>query len=1027
MSDRWEYVRSLFLTALEYTPAERESWLDRLAEEEPDIAGEITRLLHAYEKANDFLKQPCTFPADLLDNLEPEPYRFSPGDILCERFRIVHLIGKGGMGEVYKAWDQESEEYVALKTIRLGISTHEVLSSRFRKESKWGRKVTHPNVCRIHDSFRHPVGGGEFISIVSMELLQGQTLAEHLKEKGRLSAEEALPLVRQIISGLSAIHAARILHRDLKPANLVLVADVASAATIGGSPGEITEKKNGRGFQIKITDFGIAGQIPDALSPALPSEASKFLGTPDYMAPEQLEHGKASMQSDIYALGLILYQMVTGEKPFAGASWKRVTSDPPSPRKAAPGLPENWDKTILCCLERNPKHRFQNAQTVLASLEGTGTHALIPPKPLSLRLKRAARSSIGLLAIFFLLSVSFAMGIYRYFHQRPEIPPGTMVLVTDIETPDPSLSGITVALKGQLEQSAHFEVESPDKIASVLKQMKRDPEKPMDVRTVREVALRSGASLMVSGSIVKSGQEYGLFIKVEYPLTLLFSRLSFAKTFAVQNKDDLLGTGVQLASNWIRELAGEQVSDIRLTDNSVEYTTTASFLALQQYGEAEKKYANGDIEAAIAYLKAAIKADHNFAKAHMRLADILIGQRQYNAGYTEWKIAFDLVQNLTTPETLRIQGLYYADTGDHSRALEKFQDYKTLFPKDYLAWFYWGSALEDRELLTPAIKAFQTASDLRPQSYAPRAHLAFLYLLLGQFDEAKSEAQHVEKLGSWEWARWLKGEAEFLQGHYQAGLNIIETLARSPSAEWQSKSFRYRAKFLAEMGRFSEASSVLEQGVAFDQSQGRTPDEAEKLLHFSYLAWLQHDFFTVRQKALQAAGIDNSPAHLCDAGTLLARSGYVEEAQSILQQLPPLNIPRVVFARLRLSGEIKMAQGRGKGGIEDLLQAQKASRPRDQQEYLAYAYAALGDETNAARKYEDLVRNKGRIWLEVDSPFPGLWSNAAIAYLNSPSGVQDTKKCALSKELFSIRAAAEPGARFAVDGIKARFSSVCRN
>jgi len=1027
MSGPWEHVRSLFLTALEYTPAERESWLSRLAQKDPVIAGDVTRLLRSYEAADDFLKQPCTFPADLLENLEAEPYRFSPGDVLCGRFRIVHLIGKGGMGEVYKAWDQESEEYVALKTLRLGMSTHEVFTSRFRKESRWGRKVTHPNVCRIHDSFRHQVGGGDFISIVSMELLPGQNLAEHLQEKGRLSAEEALPLVRQIIRGLSAIHAAGILHRDLKPANLVLVTDVASAAIVGGSPEEITAKKGIGDFQVKITDFGIAGQIPEMLSSSLPSEASRFLGTPDYMAPEQLEHGEASIQSDIYAVGLILYQMVTGEKPFAGAAWKRVTSDPPSPRKAAPGLPENWDKTILCCLERNPKYRFQNAQAVLDCLERAEERNSFPRKPVFERLKRAARSKTGFLTIFFLLSVSLAVGIYRYFYQRPEIPPGTMVLVTDIETPDPSLSGITVALKGLLAQSAHFEVESPDKIASVLKQMKRDPEKPMDVRTAREVALRSGAVLAIFGAVRENGGRYELSITIEHPLTPSFSPLNGKQSFFAYSKTELLGAAVQSASNWIRKLAGEQDSEIRLLDEPVEYTTTASFLALQQYGEAEKKYANGDIEAAIAYLKAAIKADHNFAKAHMRLADILIGQRQYNAGYTEWKIAFDLVQNLTTPETLRIQGLYYADTGDHSRALEKFQDYKTLFPKDYLAWFYWGSALEDREQLTQAIKAFQTASDLRPQSYAPHAHLASLYLLLEQFDDAKSEARKVEDLGSWEWARWLEGEAEFLRGHYRAGLALVETLGDSPSAEWQSKSFRYRAKFLAEMGRYSEASFVLGQGAAFDESQGRMPDKAEKLLHLSYLAWLQHDLSTVRQKALEAAAVDSSPAHLCDAGTLLARSGYVEEAQSILQQLPPLDIPRVVFARLRLSGEIKMAQGRGKGGMEDLLQAQKASRPRDQQEYLAYAYAALGEETNAARKYEDLVRNKGRIWLEVDSPFPGLWSNAVIAYLNSPIGAQDTEKCSLSKELFSIRAPAEPSARFAIDAIKARFSSVCPN
>jgi tetratricopeptide (TPR) repeat protein len=411
----------------------------------------------------------------------------------------------------------------------------------------------------------------------------------------------------------------------------------------------------------------------------------------------------------------------------------------------------------------------------------------------------------------------------------------------------------------------------------------------------------------------------------------------------------------------------------------------------------------------------------------MRLADILISQRHYNEGYVEWKKAFDLVENLTNRETLRIQGQYYADTGYDKEAAKKFGDYTNLYPTDYLAWFYWGSALETSERLEQAIAAFQKASLLRPGSYGPHEHLAALYLLLGRFDDAKRATEQVKTLGSWEWSTWLEGESEFLKGNYDAGLEIIRTLRSSPSEEWQSKSFRYRAKFLAEMGRVAEAILVLEQGAAFDHSHGRAPDESEKLLHLSYLAWLQHDFQTARRHALQATLVDDSPAHLCDAGTLLARSGFVDDARSLLRKLPSLNIPRMVLARKRLSGEIEMAQGRRQAGIEDLKEAQKSSRPRDQQEYLAYAYATAGQQTKAANTYKSLVRNKGRMWLDVDSPFPGLWSNAVFAYLGTPIGAEDPDKCSLFRELLSIRAQAEPSTRFMTDQINSRLRPMCAN
>jgi len=272
--------------------------------------------------------------------------------VLCGRFRIVRLIGKGGMGEVYEAWDLELQEAVALKTLRFEVSGSEIFSARFRREVQLARKVTHPNVCRIFDSFRHQVGNEAPIAVLSMELLRGETLSEHLKKKGRLTTEEALPLVRQIVDGLQAVHDAGIIHRDLKPSNLMLVPE-------------------GDGYCVKLTDFGIAGRLSAEPTLTALTQGSKALGTPDYMAPEQLENGRTSVQSDIYSLGLILYEMVTGLKPFAGKSaWKRLYDNPVPPKKLTPDLPDYWNNAVLCCLDRNVEQRLSTTSILWECLDG---------------------------------------------------------------------------------------------------------------------------------------------------------------------------------------------------------------------------------------------------------------------------------------------------------------------------------------------------------------------------------------------------------------------------------------------------------------------------------------------------------------------------------------------------------------------------------------------------------------------------------------------------------------------------------
>jgi tetratricopeptide (TPR) repeat protein len=291
------------------------------------------------------------------------PAAFGPGDLVGERYRIVRLIAEGGMGEVYEAEDLALHGHVALKTIHPEIAEDAQALERFRREIHVARRVTHPNVCRIYDLGTHRVAGaGEGaapaeVLFLTMELLLGETLSQRIARAGRLGTEEALPIVVQIVAGLEAAHSAGVIHRDFKSANVVLVKD------------------SREGVRAVITDFGLARATVSDRSLMSISDSGAVVGTPAYMAPEQVKGQPLTPAADIYALGVVLYEMTTGLRPFDGGSAisvavKRLSEDPKPPRAHVPELDPVWNAVILRCLERQPAARCASARGVAEALAG---------------------------------------------------------------------------------------------------------------------------------------------------------------------------------------------------------------------------------------------------------------------------------------------------------------------------------------------------------------------------------------------------------------------------------------------------------------------------------------------------------------------------------------------------------------------------------------------------------------------------------------------------------------------------------
>ncbi len=268
--------------------------------------------------------------------------RFFPGVVLADRFRIVSLLGRGGMGEVYRADDLKLGQAVALKFLPDGLAGDPNFLGLFYKEVRLARQVSHPNVCRVYD-----VGEADGQHFLSMEYIDGEDLGGLLKRIGRLPADKALSIARQICAGLAAAHAVGIVHRDLKPANVML---------------------DGRG-QARITDFGLA-----CLSTA-PETREVFAGTPLYMAPEQLAGEQATFQSDLFTLGLVICELFTGRMPFEADTTRepiqmRGQSTPLRPSQLVDGFDPTVEQVILMCLESDPRDRPSSAEQVLCGLPG---------------------------------------------------------------------------------------------------------------------------------------------------------------------------------------------------------------------------------------------------------------------------------------------------------------------------------------------------------------------------------------------------------------------------------------------------------------------------------------------------------------------------------------------------------------------------------------------------------------------------------------------------------------------------------
>jgi serine/threonine protein kinase/tetratricopeptide (TPR) repeat protein len=924
----WARMKEWFEAAMEHPPADRESWLKRVCADEPELYSELNRLISHAEQMGEFL-----------DGVRPEepPHIFSAGQCIANRFEILEFLGKGGMGEVYSATDTVLGTSVALKTLRAEMASDVRNVERLRREIQLARQVTHRSVCRVFDLEQHAGLHGEIL-FLTMELISGETLAQHIARRGRLTEEETQPIASQIAQALDAAHRVRIVHRDLKPANVMLSPEVEG----------ISE------FRAVVMDFGLArNSDPTSVG------TRQLFGTPLYMAPELLEGKDASTASDIYALGVTLHEMLTGAKPAKGS---RANGD----------LPRRWRPAIERALDPLPQRRPASALELL-ELAGAGS-------PVRFRFLALPRRS-QLAAVVVLLAMAVFAAAFRLYEQQPHFPPGSMLLLTDVvnATGDRQLDATTEVFRSQLGQSAQIRLWDRARLAQLLRTMNLPDSTRLTGKMARDVAWREGVPFILFGSVAPLGDGLSLNLRLEQlaPASV-FARSAWESSVRSADKEHLLD-GIHESSVWLRHRLGEKSGDLAVHDRPPQETTTSSWEALANFARAEDFQRQYQTDTAIAVLRQAVQLDPHFALAYTRLGDLLTSTYRYEEGLKYYRIAQDETnrEHLTRREQLNILGIYSIDTDNLAAAEAAFAQLEQEYPRDYLPSFYLAHTLRWQKRLEESLRKLRDADRKRKDSLSVVSGLAVNYLLMGRNAELNQQIDRLQHLGYVAFASHYRGLGAFAAADYTKTLASFHDEMASPDpGSHHAGAYLYTA-VLCELGRWDEAKRQLDEELRADATGAEPELRSNELLAAAYVAWMTGNTTQVGDFCREAISPQVGPAMVSRVGVLLARAGRSSEAKALETRLRAMPVtPLATAALTRLSAENLLAEGKAPqavAGFERLDSLEPALRHR---EGLARAWLRAGQPEKALTYCQPLLDGR-YLWQTVERDYPGILTDAA--------------------------------------------------
>lgn len=917
---QWENVKALFESALEKPPAERTAFLAEAAPD-PLLRREVERLLSHHHESGGFLSRPA-MPVSAAPSSPEQPQSFFPGDLVADRFRVTRFLARGGMGEVYEAEDIELHERVALKSIRSELLHDGKALDRFKREVHLARKVTHPNVCRIFDLFRQSAstGGGLTrtpVVFVAMELLEGETLADFIHRQPRLSVNDARPITLQIAAGLGAAHAAGVLHRDFKPSNVLLV-------------------PSAKGTRAVITDFGLALRAGKESNAATVTGTGDVLGTPAYMSPEQVQGMELTPASDVYSLGLVLYQMATGTRPFDAATplsmaVRRVNENPVPPRTLVPDLDSRWEAVILRCLEREPEKRFQDGNEVAEALREPDEHKRAGMWHLDRRIVLAMIALALLVGGIIIPWLRYRVPAIGKRHPQPVTARASIAVL-----PFQNLSGrndtawVSTAfpemLTAELAAGGKLRTFPGEKIARAAADLALTGKQTLAGDTLKSLRQYLGSDYVVLGSYLDHGSASEAQVRIDLWLQDASTGEIAASISEKGGENDLDALATRAGADLRRKLGAGEITP---TDAAlVRASLPSNADAVRLYSEGLAKLRVADAPAARDLLEQAVAADPNYALGHSALADAWQAMGYDDKAQEESKKARDLSSTLSREKRLWIEGRDWELNRNWNKAVECYRTLFEFFPDNIEYGLRLAGAQKQARTVDDALATLASLRNLpAPDRDDPRIDLqqADVFDIKGAYKEQQAAAEAAANRARALGATLLLARA---LSHEARAFEKLGKLDQALSAAQEAAHIFQTAGERAEMARALTLTGI----VRFDQ--GNFADAADA---YNRALAIQRE---IGDKRAVATTLNNLANALGEQGDLAGSIKMSNEALAAFRQLGDKHSAAAVLGSIAAR---TLQQGNLQQGKQMLEEGLAASREIGDQERTSTALYNLGE------------------------------------------------------------------------------------
>jgi tetratricopeptide (TPR) repeat protein/predicted Ser/Thr protein kinase len=860
----------------------------------------------------------------------------TPGMLLAGRYKIIRSLGEGGMGSVYEAQDSEVDRRVAIKVIRPELASDAQILERFKQELILARQVTHRNVVRIYD-----LGASGGLKFISMEFIEGRELGTLLDETGRLLPKQAAEIMLQVCRGLEASHAEGVIHRDLKPQNIMIDAQGRAA----------------------VMDFGIAYSVGSgAETGATAGTASKpdagltvvgsLLGTPRYMSPEQARSEPVDARSDLFTVGLIFYQLLTGVVPFAAKTRKETLrkriEEPARPVvELNPAVAKALNHVVMKCLEKEREKRYQTAAELITDLE------------IYLGIRKTAHPGrMRWLAASLTLLLAGAGGFIVWNELRIQANkphPLVKVLLANFKNTtgqavfDGSLEPI---MRDALERASFVTVYSSASAKKVAAQL-RPGSMAMDESLARLVALREGIGVVVSGGIEKRSGGYRLWVKELNPSkgqTELSKDIAVSDVKQIPQAIEKLGTSVR-----------RSLGDVKGTPKSIaeETFSTASLEAAHQYSQAQDLQQAGKWDQAITTYRQAIQLDPSFSRAYSGLAVTLANLGQHEQAEHYYKLALAYIDRESDREKFRTRGGYYLLVRDYAKATEQYRSLVTQYPADSVGLSNLALAYFYARNMSGAMSEAEKAAEIYPDNLVILHNLGLYAMYAGDFSRAISEFEIILKKNPAFEKVYAHLAMAYLANGQEAKAVATYTALSQRSKYGASESTLGLADLNVYNGNLSAAVLLLRKGIQQDLANIDKPAAATKLVALAGLEMERKQRKAAVEDAVKALELSDDERVLYPAAHVFVESGETEKAQQTADKLASHFEPEPRALGKLIDGELLLKRGRYPDAISSFQDAQKLADSWLGRFDMGLTYLLASHYPDADNEFDVCIKRRG--------------------------------------------------------------------